>query len=577
MIRALKEIGHDFANSFWQHYIIWAFVLTAMVSGLNMELFWLYRHDFFYTDTDCWMRAVRITDWLQNFQWSEKIFPWTNPPYGFVLHWTRACDVIWALLSLPFLLFLPIKEAVFYGGMLFSPLFLALSTASVAWGIKPYISDKKHQKKIFAVAVLLVLFYLNKIDDIFDFHRPDHHSLMCFVFCFNIAAVLRSHFIEKHTEILSAGIITGLGMWASSTVEGFFVAGLVLITLATDWIFYNRSAKLLLYYTAGFFGSTFFAWLINPPFGGWGVVDINRLSSVHVVLTFMMFISFAVINALSLTGKYKKISLLGLCAVLSAGLLPLVFGLDKILVPIYHPLVWQHFIPRIGEMGKITFSTEPFIVYSLICGGLLLALLAHYLGWKKSSVIYLTVFFCGTVIACLFLANRFYPYYLGVFVFIIALILNRLLLKAETQVLYKWLSLFYIACPILYLATSSKISADSIFPPVEGVVLSDLFKTPELLFRQGVDCVGSPYHTNVEGIVANHTMWFTTDEKELKLLLKQYNVRTLYLPFQSLSKFYIDPYYNLDKLYGKVMTGKEIYPWMEKIAEGYYVVNYDKF
>ena len=106
MIQALKEIGHDFANSFWRHYIIWAFVLTAAVIGLNMELFWLYRHDFFYTDTDCWMRAMRITDWLQNFQWSETIFPWTNPPHGFVLHWTRACDVIWALLCLPFLPFL---------------------------------------------------------------------------------------------------------------------------------------------------------------------------------------------------------------------------------------------------------------------------------------------------------------------------------------------------------------------------------------------------------------------------------------------------------------------------------------
>ena len=72
-------------------------------------------------------------------------------------------------------------------------------------------------------------------------------------------------------------------------------------------------------------------------------------------------------------------------------------------------------------------------------------------------------------------------------------------------------------------------------------------------------------------------MWFTTDEKELKSLLKQYNVHTLYLPHQSFSNFYINPYYNLDKLYGKVMTGEEIYPWMDKIGESHYVVNYDKF
>ena len=114
-------------------------------------------------------------------------------------------------------------------------------------------------------------------------------------------------------------------------------------------------------------------------------------------------------------------------------------------------------------------------------------------------------------------------------------------------------------------------------PEVSGVVLTDTFRGPELVWRQGVDTVSSPCHTNVKGINDEHEMWFTTNEKRLKKLLKRHHVNYVVLPDTIKSKYYIEPEDNTDKLYGKVLTGKDIYPWMERTSENTYRINYDKF
>ena len=97
------------------------------------------------------------------------------------------------------------------------------------------------------------------------------------------------------------------------------------------------------------------------------------------------------------------------------------------------------------------------------------------------------------------------------------------------------------------------------------------------MFWQNVDAVGSPYHTNVEAIIDNYNMWFTEDEQELKNLLLKHQVRMIYLPDKYALVFYKNASKNLKKLYAKVMQNKELYPWMEKVEDNLYRVNYDKF
>ena len=109
------------------------------------------------------------------------------------------------------------------------------------------------------------------------------------------------------------------------------------------------------------------------------------------------------------------------------------------------------------------------------------------------------------------------------------------------------------------------------------MVLADTFNGPELTWIQNVDTVASPHHTNVEGIRDNRIMWFTTDENKLKELLKKREVNYITLYNVIESEYYANPDDNTDKLYGKVLTGKNTYPWMEKTDERTYRINYDKF
>lgn len=575
MIKELEEIGRDFLDSLWQHYIIWSFVLTAAFMGLNFELFWLYKEgEIFYTDTDCYTRAVRIVDWLQNFQWHEKIFPYFNPPHGFVLHFTRICDVIWVFFSLPFLLFLPVKDAVFYGGMFFSPFFLALTLISILWGLRSYMPMFHNYKKFFCILLFTSLFYLNKLSGIFDFCRPDHHSMMCFVFCFNLAVVLRTHIRHSIKEMLFAGILCGFGMWAASAIEGLFVVAMMLLVLSINWIFYKHTIQDLLYYSLGLFLSVTFAWLVNPPYGGWGVYDINRLSIIHAALTALIFLSFLILSRLSPQSVGRKIIYLGTAAALSGLSMLLLFGAENLFVSIYEPHVLEYFIPRVSEMKGFKHFT--FETPSMVLGIILIVTFLYYSRAKQPYVINLAVFFVLTlsVAQCV---NRFYPYYLGWFVMVSGLGLFLLLDAAERKFAYKWVALFYILIPFFYLAGFSVIPGHEKEPQFEGPVLVDLFRSPEILFWQDVDAVGSPYHTNVEGIIDNYNMWFTEDTEELKTLLKKHNVQMIYLPSKYAPIFYQYADKNLKKLYAKIMLNRDLYPWLEKVEDSLYRVNYDKF
>lgn len=574
-MQVLKEIFRDMLDSIWEHYITWGVFLAAAFVGLNFELFWIYKEgELFYTDTDCYTRAMRIIDWLQNFQWQEKIFPYSNPPHGFVLHFTRICDVIWVFFSLPFLPFLPVKEAVFYGGMFFSPLFLALTLICILWGLRSYMPPFHNYKKFFFILLVTSLFYLNKLSGIFDFSRPDHHSMMCFIFCFNLAVVLRANIKHSVKEMLIAGILCGFGMWAASAIEGLFVVAMMLVVLSFNWIFYKHPIQDLLYYSLGLFLSVTFAWLINPPYGGWGVYDINRLSIIHAALTALIFIAYLVLSRLPLNTIKRKILCLGTAAVLCALFMLLLFGTQNLFTSIYEEHVLKYFIPRVSEMQPFkhfTFETPSMVFGIIIMTGFL-----YYSRCKQLYVIDLTLFFVITltVSQCV---NRFYPYYLGLFVMISGLGLFILLDAAERKYSYKWVTLFYIVLPFFYLAGFSVFPGHDKEPKMEGPVLVDLFRSPEILFWQNADAVGSPYHTNIEGIIDNYQMWFTEDEDELKTLLKKHNVQMIYLPHRYALVYYRRPHKNLKKLYAKVMLNKDVYQWMEKVEDNVYRVNYDKF
>lgn len=563
-----QNIGHKLLDLFYNHYIAGAFLLTVIVSFIQCGVYYFYHGELFYTDTDCYTRALRIIDWLGDFQWQEKMFPYYNPPHGFELHFTRCCDVIWLLFTLPFLPFLPLKEAVFYGGMFFSPLFWALSLAVVLWGLEPYLPNRKNKKIVFALFALIALCLLGKLVNIFGFHRPDHHSLMCFIGCTVIAVILRNQIRPNINLLCWLGVLCGIGMWASSAVEGLFVVAMALVALALNRIFYRHSAKELLYFGIGLFLSVTFAWLVNPALGGYWTLDITRLSVIHVVLTALMMFAFWALAWLKTDNKIALICGFGGAAIVCAVLMLLIFGTRNLFAPIYNTEVYDVFVYRITEMKAqsiLEYEVPSYILGFLIIGGLM-----HLSRFKQAYAVHLLFFFGITALAAL-VCKRFYPYYVSAFVFLYGIGWFLLMVGAEKSDKNKFWALLYVLVPIFYLNTFYAAPKRLEIPPMKENALLNLFYAPELMFYQNIDTIGGPYHSNIEGVIDNYHLWFSKDEAEVKTLLKKHNVHSIYVKYDE----NLEPEKHTDQLFGQIMSGHNLYPWLVKIGDCHYEINYD--
>ena len=581
-------------NHLYKHRILWSFLAVFTVSLFDAIYYFLSEEKLFYVDTDCYTRALRIIDWLQHFQWAEKIFPYSNVPDGFVLHFTRINDMIWVALSLPFMLFEPLKEAIFHGGFFFSPLFLFLSLCAFFWGIQPYIIKFEKTAVSFALVFITTLLFCYKLTNIFDFFRPDHHSVMFFIFCFNIAVILRFLNNTKENYFLFAGSTCGLGFWFSSAIEGILSTAIILAILCFNWLYGTLKSKHLIAFNLGLFISITFAWLINPPYGGFSVLDNSRLSIIHVVLTALMLLAFISLKKADSTTPARKIIYLNGCGIIVILLIFMIFESDTLLKPIYHEKMHTIYLPYITEMQPI-YKT-PFAYYYQIISWILGILLVCYLLYQSKSQkirhlnLALLTFF---TIPLGFAAVRLYLYYIAVFLYLNGCIIFSWMALSSKFTKYRYAIFFYLAANVFFLTSFQSVSHPQKIPHVTEKIenlATDYNISPQFCWDLDVKTLATPYHTDETGLIDNHKLFFSSDEDEIKNILQQHQIKYIYLPKTEFndnktsyrSDYYIEPEKNTDKFYGKIMTGQQIYNWLEVVPtnlenSSIYKVKYDLF
>ena len=581
-------------NHLYTHQILWSFLAVLAISILDVCHYFFTDGQLFYIDTDCYTRAIRIVDWLNDFKWHEKIYPYSNIPYGFALHFTRINDIIWVILSLPFMLFEPLKDALFHGGMLFSPFFLFLSLIAFFWGIKPHIIKLKKNQTSFALIFVTTLLFCYRTLNIFDFFYPDHHSAMFCIFCFNIAIILRFIDNNKENYFLPAGLTCGLGLWFSSAIEGMLVTSVVLAILGFNWLYGTLKSKHLILFSCGLFVSVTLAWLINPPYDGYGDLDISRLSIIHVVLTALMLltlISLAKADNISIT---LKIMCLCSCGIIVLLFLFMIFGADLLLKPLYPEEIHIIYLPYIADLKSVFYTSYLYYynyIFSWIAGLLIIGFL-FYSKFSKLCVLNLALLVLFTL-PLGFIALRFYPYYLCVFLYLNSIIILLLMHLSRKNTKYGLTVLTYLLLFVFFQA-SFKSDIHAIPTPdfnndVDNLA-TDYKLSVHLTWKQGIKTLSYPYHTDEEGLIDNHRLFFTTDENEIKQLLQKHRINYVYLPKTEFnngkvsyrSDYYIEPEKNIDKFYGKIMTGKKIYDWLEVVLSDLkngtvYKVKIDKF
>ncbi len=577
----MNNVTAKICNSFTNHLYWWIFGIVAVYTGCDILFTYLRFNQLFYIDTDCYTHASRLIYWLQNFSWYEQIYPFGNPPSGEILHFTRLLDILWAALALPFMLFFSLKDAVFYSGMLLSPLCLALSLITIFWGLKPYI---KQTPKVLFFSLALSLFFLIRVYLVFDFTRPDHHSVIFLFFAYNISAVLQNLAKERLRILFFAGILAGCGIWISSAVEGFILTASILSLLSLNWLFGKLSLKHLQVYSLGLFCATAAAFLLNPPYGGYFEPDTTRLSLIHVVLTLLICLSFYILALFKPQKSIAKISG-GLCCMLvSAAVIYGIFGFSVIFAPIYKTEAKQLFLPYITEMRPLWHFM--YLLEIMAFEIILTLLVLSYNPQKTRSVNLNLAFLAAFFFVPTLLAVRFIPYELCVFAYLNTILINRLFSPANLTKFDKCLAFDYI-CAALFLLASFQYEETSLLKseeiPQNSVILTDTFDAPQLIFDRNAKTVAIPYHTAVAGIADNYKILFSSDEAEIKKLLQKHQVEYIFMAFSRCnnSKYYASPEQNTAKFYGKIITGKQVYPWLEKInldsKDILYKVNYPEF
>jgi len=242
-------------------------------------------------DTDDYMRLVRVEYLWQSGAWFDAVIPRIDPPNGLALHWTRPMDILLlagAGLASPFLGF---QVALFWWGVLVSPVLLVVSLCAAVWAAAPLLPRPW--------LPLVAFFFVAQPYDLARFMvgRPDHHGLLILLFVLSLGFALRVLANpERKMAATAAGLIGALTIWIS--IESLVAVVTIVATFALCWVLGDRRMlRALVSYSAALCAGLGLALLAERGPMGLSVVEIDKVSSLHLAMIALNALSWWVLRA----------------------------------------------------------------------------------------------------------------------------------------------------------------------------------------------------------------------------------------------------------------------------------------
>lgn len=523
------------AEFYKKHENLFIFFLALMLQAA-LFLFWDGR----YQDTDSYTHALRMADMLTSGTWAETLFMHDNYPFGQVLHFTRITDVFWTLCSLPFLPFLPVKQAVFYGGLLYQPVMTVLCAFALLWAMKPYFPP------VLRLVGITAFFLQPPIAFVYMPAKPDHHVIINF-FCFLAIGCFTHAFVSEKEKYFSlAGVCAALMVWTSP--EGFLLSFLLIAGLAFCVLLRLADFKNIVVFTRSLFLCVLVFLILNPPYQGFFHADNSRLSFLTVVIfgfaAAAALIEQAVINRGRLNSVVSRFLFFGVLGGVFFGLTVLLFGKEAVLSSPISPELWEVWGKNILELMPAfeNFSDlASFVLPSLLMFAVLGLFYKRFSPvQKKLAVITGTALVLLAVMA--FFSSRFGR---NASVFLPFAVVLALAVLFENRKIQKNSSVFplllYAGC-LFYLTASYagyyfgavelQSVAEAKLEPYfarDGGVMAEGNIAPKIAWETGRAVVGSPYHTNEAGIIDMKKFFNTADDDVALQILKKRGVGTVVL------------------------------------------------
>ncbi len=226
-------------------------------------------------DTDCFFRLNRVTNLYEGGGWYQTIFFRSNAPYGETLHWTRPFDVLLLAGALPATVFVDFRTALFWWGVIISPVLLVTMLLTMLWAARPLLS----RQGPFLLGILLL--FQTAVMAYCQPGRCDQHSLSILLFAVLFGFGLR--FVSEPVNrwlCCAAGVVGGLSIWAG--MDLILVVFAIAVILGLLWIWENGDfSRKSAYYSIWLFVAVGISLLAERPWNNLAAKEFDRLSIVH--------------------------------------------------------------------------------------------------------------------------------------------------------------------------------------------------------------------------------------------------------------------------------------------------------
>ncbi len=483
-------------------------------------------------DPDSYMRLLRIEQGIQAGHLLTNVAG-DQSGAGVMVEWSRLLDMIIWLLAAPLQPFLGWHKALFAAGVALGPLGVGALGAALAWAVEP-LSIRRHLWAAAACAAILPALASIALPGVVHYHVA-----LLVLLALTAGCVLRAAREDTWFGFL-AGLSGGFAIWMTPETMPFVL--MAYAALALRWM-YAGNATTLLATAAGCFDVLGFGFFVDPPAGGYGMPEIDRLSYVYVAMGLVLLAGAAVLLRVQARAHRWRgpLGLLVMGAALLVwiitfpgvvegplGLLPkdqaqaffsviteqasprgldmIIFLLPGAWAVLYAGLrAWQDrksFLADLAEheMLGTPVRTPLAWAYVALCAAIALALGAEYLLFASLSAIFAAALL---PVALSRIDSRGGGLAGGKRVALLGLILLVPFLAAQAKA--------RPARPqhsgITYPSCSLRDIAPLLAPAAGQVVLAPVEDTPELLYRSHILTVGSLYHHGIAGFMKDRAAW----------------------------------------------------------------------
>jgi hypothetical protein len=525
---------------------------------------------------DSYMRLVRLDDELHRHA-IEYVVARDGSGGGTLLHWSHLLDLLLIVLAAPFRLATDTHAALHAAAVMFGPLSMAGLGAALCWAIAPLAGRRWLWLAPASIALSPA---------IASYGLPGvahHHVPMLAVIAMVAGYALRGALgLVRKGDGFAMGAWAGIGIWLTPESMPFTLMAFAGLWLA--WLQQPGSghSRMIAETAAAFALVILAAFVVDPPYAGYGFIEIDRISLVYVGLAIAVATMGCASIVLDRVARGRLIAGLivpAACIIVWLASFPAVIrGPDGLMSARDTKAMFDGIV----EMAPV-HSVAEAIEY-LLTGSVAAVVLAWY-GFARRSLLLGYAALC----ACMLVALGAQHVRFAAVPAALAAVILPILIARFSSAVASWPDALQALVRTGIIAAFVLLPCGAAFTPAKAaagepvlacalghidallrdhadqVVMANVNDTPELLYRTRSLTVGSLYHRNVAAFLRLRAAWRTGPSGTVPTAVRATHA-TLVLfcpsPLRSLLVADLPPDTLMDQLnHGRVP------PWLRRLRE----------